>query len=154
MRLIARRSPLVIPPAPADPGPADTVPVPAATAFVDTISTNQRGDARYATLATNAGVRVLAGFKNIWRPLTELVDAGVTAPAIVAVAQDATSVLHNDTGNNTGVSGGANPTFGSVVDFANNMGANGSTEPAKRFHKYARFAREVKKPSGECGAVI
>jgi hypothetical protein len=73
--------PLVIPAAPADQGAAETVAVPSATAFVDTIATNQRGDARYAT-ATNAGVRVLSGFLSIWKPLTEIVDAGQTAPAV------------------------------------------------------------------------
>jgi len=215
--------PLVIPPAPADQGAAEVVPVPAATAFVDTIATNQRGDARYATLATNAGVRVLGGFLQIWKPLTEIVDAGVTAPAVdgfpavvaskwsgvpnegtpdgtilnaavhaaniayVATATasrtdaqalqaylddrrgkgysvtdglgpltaawrnaaqqtttitnipaDATSVLYNDGGNNTGVGGSANAAFGNVVDLVNLVGNNASTEPAKRFYKYAR----------------
>ena len=215
--------PLVIPAAPADQGAAEVVPLPSATAFVDTIATNQRGDARYATLATNAGVRVLGGFLDIWKPLTEIVDAGVTAPAvdgfpavvasawsgvpndgtpdgkvvnatvhqanidyvikattnrtaeqgvqaylddrrgkgysvtdgmgplanawrtaaqqttsITSVAADATTVLYNDSGNNTGVAGGANPSFGSVVDLVNLVGANASTEPAKRFYKYAR----------------
>ena len=38
--------------------------------------------ARYATLETNAGVRVLAGMLDIWIPLTQLVDAGQTAPAV------------------------------------------------------------------------
>jgi autotransporter-associated beta strand protein len=215
--------PLVMPAAPADQGAAEVVPVPAVTAFVDTIATNQRGDARYATLATNAGVRVLGGFLQIWKPLTEIVDAGVNAaavegfPAVVAskwtgvpndgtpdgsvlnaavhaanigyvvtatanrsdaqgvqaylddrrgkgysvteglgpltaawrnaaqqttsingVAADATSVLYNDTGNNTGVAGSANPAFGSVVELVNLVGNNASTEPAKRFYKYAR----------------
>lgn len=215
--------PLVIPPAPADQGAAEVVAIPAATAFVDTIATNQRGDARYATLATNAGVRVLGGFLQIWKPLTEIVDAGVTAPAvdgfpavvaskwtgvpndgtpdgtvlnaavhaanigyvvtatanrtaaqgvqaylddrrgkgysvteglgpltaawrnaaqqtttITGVPADATSVLYNDGGNNTGVGGSANPAFGSVVDLVNLVGNNASTEPAKRFYKYAR----------------
>lgn len=215
--------PPVIPPAPADQGAAEVVAVPAATAFVDTIATNQRGDARYATLATNAGVRVLGGFLQIWKPLTEIVDAGVTAPAvdgypavlaskwtgvpndgtpdgtvlnaavhaanigyvvtatanrtaeqgvqaylddrrgkgysvteglgpltaawrnaaqqtttITSVPADATSVLYNDGGNNTGVGGSANPAFGSVVDLVNLVGNNASTEPAKRFYKYAR----------------
>ena len=215
--------PLVIPAAPADQGAAEVVPLPSATAFVDTIATNQRGDARYATLATNAGVRVLGGFLDIWKPLTEIVDAGVSAPAvdgfpavvasawsgvpndgtpdgkvvnatvhqanidyvikattnrtaeqgvqaylddrrgkgysvtdgmgplanawrtaaqqttsITSVAADATTVLYNDSGNNTGVAGGANPSFGSVVDLVNLVGANASTEPAKRFYKYAR----------------
>ncbi|ELX13455.1 hypothetical protein Jab_1c20840 [Janthinobacterium sp. HH01] len=215
--------PLVIPAAPADQGTAEVAPLPSATAFVDTIATNQRGDARYATLATNAGVRILGGFLNVWKPLTEIVDAGVTAPAvdgfpavvastwtgepndgtpdgkvvnaavhqanidyvikatanrtaeqatqaylddrrgkgysvtdgmgpltsawrtaaqqatsINAVAADATSVLYNDSGNNTGVAGSANASFGSVVDLVNLVGGNASTEPAKRFYKYAR----------------
>jgi autotransporter-associated beta strand protein len=215
--------PLVIPAAPADQGAADVAAVPSAPAFVDNIATNQRGDARYATLATNAGVRVLGGFLAVWKPLTEIVDAGVTAPAvgsfpavtastwsgvpndgspdgtvlnaavhaanidyvvkattnrsaeqavqaylddrrgkgysvtdglgplaaawrtaaqqtttITAVPADATTVLYNDGGNNTGVGGSANATFGSVVDLVNLVGNNASTEPAKRFYKYAR----------------
>lgn len=215
--------PLVIPAAPADQGAAETVAVPSATAFVDTIATNQRGDARYATVATNAGVRVLSGFLSIWKPLTEIVDAGQTAPAvdgfpavvastwtgvpgdgtpdgtilnaavhqanidyvvkatsnrtaeqavqaylddrrgkgysvsdgmgpltaayraaaqqtttITEVATDATTKLYNDGGNNTGVGGSANASFGSVVDLVNLVGNNASTEPAKRFYKYAR----------------
>ncbi|HEY0589705.1 MAG TPA: phosphatase PAP2 family protein [Pseudoduganella sp.] len=215
--------PLAIPAAPADQGAAETVPLPAVTAFVDTSATNQRGDARYATLETNAGVRVLGGFLNVWKPLTEIVDAGVSAPAVGAfpavvpstwsgvpndgtpdgkvvnaavhqanidyvvkatanrtanqaelaylddrrgkgysvtdgmgpltnawrsaaqqvtsiteVASDATSKLYNDTGNNTGVGGSANAGFGSVVDLVNLVGNNASTEPAKRFYKYAR----------------
>lgn len=215
--------PLVIPAAPADQGAAEVVAVPGATAFVDTIATNQRGDARYATLATNAGVRILGGFLSIWKPLTEIVDAGQTAPAvdgfpavvastwtgvpgdgtpdgtvlnaavhqanidyvvkattnrsaqqavqaylddrrgkgysvsdgmgpltaawraaaqqttsITEVAADATTKLYNDSGNNTGVAGSANASFGSVVDLVNLVGNNASTEPAKRFYKYAR----------------
>lgn len=215
--------PLVIPAAPADQGAAEIVAVPSATAFVDTIATNQRGDARYATLDTNAGVRILGGFLNVWQPLTQIVDAGVTAPAngnfpavvastwtgvpgdgtpdgtvvnaavhqanidyvakattnrtadqavqaylddrrgkgysitdgmgpltsawrtaaqqtttITSVAADATTVLYNDGGNNTGVGSTANASFGSVVDLVNLVGNNASTEPAKRFYKYAR----------------
>jgi len=214
---------LVVPAAPADQGAPDTAPVPSVTAFVDTAATNQRGDARYATVETNAGVRVLAGFLDIWKPLTALVDAGSPAPAsgsfpavaastwtgvpndgtpdgtivnqavhaaniqyvidattkrtpeqavsaylddrrakgysvsdalgpltdawrtaaqqtttITAVAADATTVLYNDTGTNTGVAGSANASFGNVVALVNAMGNNGSTEPAKRFYKYAR----------------
>lgn len=216
-------APLAIPAPPADQGAPDSVPVPNVVAFVDTAASNQRGDARYATLATNAGVRVLAGFKEIWQPLTEVVDAGVTAPAvegfpavttsawsgvpndgtpdgtvrnpaihkanidyvvratinrtpaqalaaymddrrgkgysmteglgpltaawreaarqttsITGIAADATTVAYNDSGNNRGVGGSANPAFGTVVDLVSAMGNNGSTEPAKRFYKYAR----------------
>ncbi len=215
--------PLVIPSAPADQGAAEVVAVPSATAFVDTIATNQRGDARYATLDTNAAVRILGGFLNVWKPLTQIVDAGVTAPAngnfpavvtstwtgvpgdgtpdgtvvnaavhqanidyvvkattnrtadqavqaylddrrgkgysvsdgmgpltnayrtaaqqtttITSVADNATTTLYNDGGNNTGVGSASNATFGNVVDLVNLMGNNASTEPAKRFYKYAR----------------
>jgi autotransporter-associated beta strand protein len=215
--------PLAIPAAPADQGAAEVVPLPTVTAFVDTSATNQRGDARYATLATNAGVRILGGFLDVWKPLTEIVDAGVSAPAvdgfpavvpstwsgvpndgtpdgkivnaavhqanidyvvkatanrtadqavlaylddrrgkgysvtdgmgplatawrtaaqqvtsITTVASDATSKLYNDSGNNTGVAGSANVSFGSVVDLVNLVGNNASTEPSKRFYKYAR----------------
>jgi autotransporter-associated beta strand protein len=214
---------LAIPAAPADQGAPDTAPVPSALAFVDTAATNQRGDARYATLATNAGVRVLGGMLDIWKPLTEIVDAGVTAPAvdgfpavvastwtglpndgtqggtivnaavhnanidyvvkattnrtaeqtlqaylddrrnkgysvtegmgpltsawrtatrqtttITDIPADATTVKYDDGGNNNGVGGDANADFGKVVDLINSMGNNGSTEPAKRFYKYAR----------------
>ncbi|HEY9067254.1 MAG TPA: autotransporter-associated beta strand repeat-containing protein [Burkholderiaceae bacterium] len=207
-------------------GYSDSAPVADETAvlpYVDYAYTNQRGDARYATLQTNAGVRVVAGFLDIWKPGTLLVDAGVTAAAngsfpavtastwtgipgdatdgtvlnaavhnaniqyvvdktaqrtsaqelaaylddrrgkgysvtdglgplttawrsaaqqttsITAIAADATTVLYSDTGNNTGVgSASGNTSFGSVVDFVNNIGQNASTEPAKRFYKYAR----------------
>lgn len=214
---------LVVPGAPADQGAADSAAVPAVAAFVDNIASNQRGDARYATVATNAGVRVLSGMLDIWKPLTEIVDAGVTAPAvagfpavatsawsgvpndgspggtivnaavhnaniqyvidattkrsdaqatmaylddrrgkgysvtegmgpltdawrgaarqttsITGVPADATRVKYDDSGNNNGVGGSANAEFGKVVDLVNAMGGNGSTEPAKRFYKYAR----------------
>ncbi|WQE13658.1 phosphatase PAP2 family protein [Trinickia caryophylli] len=172
---------------------------------------------------TNAGVRVLAGFRTLWQPLTDIVDAGVSAPAvdgfpavvastwtgvptdgtpngtalnptvlnanvqyvvdattartaaqaeaayyddrrgkgysvtdgmgpltdtwrtatqqttsITSIPANATSTLYNDTGNNTGVGSSTNATFGKVVDFINAMGTNASTEPSKRFYKYAR----------------
>ncbi|SFF04041.1 hypothetical protein SAMN04489711_110148 [Paracidovorax wautersii] len=69
------------PVAPAGVGFAESAPVPSVTAFVDAAATNQRGDARYATVDTNAGVRVLSGFLDLWEPSTRLVDAGQTAPA-------------------------------------------------------------------------
>ena len=215
-------------PAPAAPkgvGFEDTAPVAnVATVppFVDNIATNQRGDARYATLSTNAGVRVLSSFLDVWKPSSLIVDAGVTAPAngnfpavtpstwtgiprdatdgtalnqavldaniqyvvnltrartteqtliaylddrrgkaysvtdalgpltnawrtaaqqvttINDIPADATTVLYDDKGNNIGVGGTANPTFGTVIDFLGTMGNNASTEPAKRFYKYAR----------------
>ncbi len=212
-----------IPPGPpAGLGYADSAPVPDVPAYVDTATTNQRGDARYATVQTNAGVRVLSGFLDIWEPRKRLVDAGVNAdardgfPAIVAsdwsglpgdvtdgtvkhpavhrenidfvarvtasvtpeqalraylddrrgknysvtdglgpltdawrsaarqtstiheIAPDAMSVRHDDKGNNTGVSGDANPAFGRAIAFVQSMGADASSEPGKRFFKYAR----------------
>ena len=219
-------SSLTVPSAPADQGFSDSAAVADESVtlpYVDYAYTNQRGDARYATKDTNAGVRVVAGFLDLWRPSTLLVDAGVTAAAngsfpaitpstwtgipgdatdgtvlnvavlntniqyvvdatanrspaqelaaylddrrgkgysvtdglgplaaawraaaqqtttITAIAADATSVLYSDTGNNTGIGSAAGNTgFGSVVDFVNNTGQNASTEPAKRFYKYAR----------------
>jgi autotransporter-associated beta strand protein len=213
-----------IPAPPPTPNFVDSAAIPDVPAFVDNIATNQRGDARYATLGTNAGVRVVSRFLDIWQPLTEIVDAGVSAPAngsfpavvqstwtglpndgtpggavlnstvhaaniqfvvnettsrtqaqadaayyddrrgkgysvtdgmgpltsawraaaqqttsITTIPADATTVLYNDSGNNAGVgSSGGNSGFGQVVDLLNAMGANASTEPTKRFYKYAR----------------
>ncbi|KGC07054.1 MULTISPECIES: phosphatase PAP2 family protein [Burkholderia] len=213
-----------VPAPPAAPGFVDSAPIPSAPAFVDNVATNQRGDARYATLSTNAAVRVLSRFLDLWQPSTMLVDAGVSAPAngafpavspstcsglpnsgvpcgtilndavlsanvqyvidattartpqqadaayyddrrgkgysvtdgmgpltaawrtaaqqttsITSVPADATTVLYNDAGNNVGVgSSGGNAGFGKVVDLLNEMGNNASTEPSKRFFKYAR----------------
>ncbi|APR38868.1 acid phosphatase [Paraburkholderia sp. SOS3] len=211
------------PPAPPDPSFVDSAPIPDVPAFVDNIATNQRGDARFATVATNAGVRLVSRFLDLWMPLTPIVDAGVSAPAvgsfpaivpstwtglpndgtpggtilnaavlaqniqfasdettnrtqaqadaayfddrrgkgfsvtdgmgpltdawraaaqqttsITSIPANATTVLFNDTGNNIGVGGSANSTFGHVVDLLSAMGNNASTEPAKRFYKYAR----------------
>ncbi len=191
--------------------------------YVDYAHTNQRGDARYATLETNAGVRVLQGFLTLWTPRSPFVDAGQTAPAvdgfpavvasdwtgipmdatdgtilnasvlnrnvqyvaditasvtaeqatqaylddrrgkgysvtdglgpltnawrtlagqtttILSVPADATTVKYDDKGNNLGVGlSGGNTAFGAVVDFVGAMSNNGSTEPAKRYFKYAR----------------
>ena len=50
-------------------------------AYVDTGVTNQRGDACTSTLETNAGVRVLAGFLDLWTPRSLLVDADQDAAA-------------------------------------------------------------------------
>lgn len=192
-------------------------------AVVDQWATNQRNDARYATVSTNAGVRVLDGFLQVWKPLTERVDAGVTAdardgfPAITPsmwsgipntpydgsklnvaalehniqysesrtklrtadeavraylddrrgknysvtsgmgaltdpwrtltgqtttindVPNDATTVKYDDKGSNNGLTTAqGNQQFGQVVEFISAMGVDSSTEPAKRFYKYAR----------------
>lgn len=216
---------LVIPDAPKGSGVTDSAPVADESKvlpYVDFAYTNQRGDARYATLQTNAGVRVVAGFLQLWQPRSLLVDAGSPAaangsfPAVTAsdwtgvpgdatdgkvlnttihnaniqyvvdatkvrtpeqelaaylddrrnkgysisdgmgpltqawrssaqqtttitdIAADATSVRYDDKGNDIGVGSSTNTSFGLAVDFVNNIGENGSTEPAKRFFKYAR----------------
>ena len=213
----------VVPAPPADPGIVDSASIPPVPAFVDNAASNQRNDAHFATLDTNAGVRVVARFLDLWQPSTMIVDAGATAPAvdgfpavvastcsgivnsgtpcgtvlnaavlgqntqfvvnetvsrtqaqadaayfddrrnkgysvtdglgpltsawlgltqqtttITSVPANATTTLYNGAGNNTGVGSPNNTAFGTVVDFVNAMSANGSTEPAKRFYKYAR----------------
>lgn len=224
---VAADAPLVVPDAPKGLGLADSAPVPdeaTVKPFVDNVLSNQRGDARYATLDTNAGVRVAAGFLDVWTPSTLIVDAGQTAPAvdgfpavlksswtgipgdstdgkiknqavhdaniayvvnltthrsadqelaaylddrrqkaysisdgmgpltdawraaaqqtttITSIAADASSKKYDDGGNNAGEPDAAkNPDFSKVVSFVGGMGgAAGSTEPAKRFYKYAR----------------
>lgn len=215
----------VLPDAPKGLGAAETAPVQDETKvlpFVDFAFTNQRGDARYATLETNAGVRVVGGMLALWQPSSSIVDAGVTAPAngnfpavtaspwtgipgdatdgkvlntavhnaniqyvidattkrteaqslaaylddrrgkgvsisdglgpltaawrtasgmsttITGVPADATTVLYNDGGSDIGTGSATNATLGKAVDFVGNVGENASTEPAKRFYKYAR----------------
>jgi autotransporter-associated beta strand protein len=215
---------ITVPAVPKGLGYIDTAPVLSTVpAVVDQWATNQRGDARYATVSTNAGVRVLDGFLKVWKPTTELVDAGVTAeardgfPAITAslwnglpysendgtklntealehniqysenrtkvrteaeavraylddrrgknysvtsgmgaltdpwrnltgqttsindVPLDATTVKYDDKGSNNGLTTAqGNEQFGKVVEFVSAMGVDSSTEPAKRFYKYAR----------------
>ena len=94
--------PLVIPAAPKGLGTTDSAAVQDETQvppFIDNIASDQRGDARYATLQTNAGVRVVSGFLDIWQPSTLLVDAGASAPArdgFAAVAASSWSGLPGD----------------------------------------------------------
>ncbi|WP_288416589.1 phosphatase PAP2 family protein [uncultured Acinetobacter sp.] len=213
-------------------GYEDTAPVSSnLNAVVDSWATNQRGDARYATVETNAGVRVLSGYLDVWTPSSLLVDAGVSAEArdgfpavkasnwtgipgdstdgtkknaevlnyninysvqtthnrsaedavraylddrrgksysvttglgaltdpwrkltgqtttINAVPADAQQVKYDDQGNNSGLTTAqGNLDFGQVVEFIQAMGTNASTEPVKRFYKYARpyrWSRDV-----------
>lgn len=86
-----------IPSAPTGLGYAETADAPTGVAaYVDTGSTNVRGDACHATLDTNAGVRVLKGFLDFWSPLavngTVYVDAGSPATASGSCAAVATSL--------------------------------------------------------------
>lgn len=219
---VGATEPVAIPAAPAGLGYADTAAAANVPAFVDNAHTNQRDNPCMVTVATNAGVRVLSGFLDVWTPSTQLVDAGVTLAAangcaavtpsawsgvpgtspdgvvknaiahteniafsarttaqrtaeqaiaayyddrrgknysvtdgmgpltdswrklaqqttsINDIPADASSKVYNDSGNNTGVSGSANAEFGEVISFVQSMGVNASTEPGKRFYKYAR----------------
>lgn len=72
-------------------------------------------------------------------PLTSTWRAGArqtTTIASVDATQPVTPAV-NDGGNNLGVGGAANADLGLAVDFIGNLAA-GSTEPPKRFYKYAR----------------
>lgn len=57
---------------------------------------------------------------------------------ITEMASDATTVKYDDAGNNRGVGSSSNADMGLAVDFINAMSSDGSTEPAKRYYKYAR----------------
>ena len=211
-----------LPAEPAGLGSTDTAPLPSTVAYVDTGTSNQRNNPCQVTLETNAGVRVLQGFLDVWTPSSPKVDAGVTlaaangCPAVSpspwsGIPGDATdgsvknAAVHaaninyvkaatqartpaqalaaylddrrakgysvsdgmgpltsawragagqtstiaavdanqpvtpavNDAGNNLGVGSAGNAKLGLAVDFIANI-ADGSTEPAKRFYKYAR----------------
>jgi autotransporter-associated beta strand protein len=97
--------------------------------------TSDQATAAYLDDRRNKGYSVTDGMgplTSVWRA------AAQQTTSITGVAADATTVLYSDTGNNLGVgSSVGNTTFGTVVDFLNSP-ANGSTEPAKRFYKYAR----------------
>lgn len=211
-----------LPAEPAGLGIADSAPVPSTVAYVDTGASNQRNNPCLVALETNAGVRVLQGFLEVWTPSSPKVDAGVAlaaangCPAVTAsswsgLPGDATdgsvrnAAVHaaninyvktvtqartpaqalaaylddrrgkgysvsdgmgpltslwragtgqtttiatvdanqpvtpavNDGGNNLGAGSATNSKLGLAVDFIGNI-ADGSTEPAKRFYKYAR----------------
>lgn len=211
-----------LPAEPAGLGSADTAPIPSTVAYVDTGSTNQRNNPCLVSRETNAGVRVLQGFLDVWTPSSLQVDAGVTLPAAngclavapspwtgvpgdatdgsiknasvhaanIAYVKSATQArtaaqalaaymddrrakgysvsdgmgpltsvwrtgtgqtstiqavdanlpvtpVVNEAGNNLGVGSATNTQLGLAVDFIDKI-ADGSTEPAKRFYKYAR----------------
>lgn len=68
-----------------------------------------------------------------WRTLTGQSTSINTVPA------DAQTKKYDDSGKNTGLTTAeGNANFGHVVEFVQAMGTNASTEPAKRFYKYAR----------------
>ena len=59
------------PAAPADPAFVENVPAPVLAAFIDNAATNQQSQ---TTVDVNAGVRVLAPFLDVWRPVTQTID--------------------------------------------------------------------------------
>ncbi|KFC62442.1 Serine protease [Devosia sp. LC5] len=77
-------------------------------------------------------------------PLADAWRAGAWQSSTIAyVAADATSVKYDDNGNNRGVGSvvdgeKANTDLGLAVDLIKAASADGSTEPAKRYFKYAR----------------
>ncbi|MCM2292214.1 phosphatase PAP2 family protein [Allorhizobium sp. BGMRC 0089] len=214
---------LKLPQEPSGIGHADQAPAPQGVpAYVDTGATNQRGDACHATVQTNAGVRVLSGFLDLWTPRTPFVDADQDAPAkdgcpavkktdwdgipgsatdgvkkhpdlhrrniaysikvtheqtperdlaaylddrrgknvsitnglgpladawrkgahqtttITSMPADAVTVKYDDKGNNRGEGSKTNADLGKAVDLIEAGSDDGSTEPAKRYYKFAR----------------
>ncbi|MBB4276824.1 acid phosphatase [Rhizobium mongolense] len=80
-------------------------------------------------------------------PLTDAWKAGSKqTTTITEVAADATTVKYDDKGNNRGLGSkadektkmAANPDLGLAVDLINAASGDGSTEPTKRYFKYAR----------------
>ncbi|WP_064695498.1 acid phosphatase [Rhizobium aegyptiacum] len=80
-------------------------------------------------------------------PLTDAWKAGSKqTTTITEVAADAATVKYDDKGNNRGAGSkpdtenktDANPDMGLAIDFINAASGDGSTEPAKRYFKYAR----------------
>lgn len=57
---------------------------------------------------------------------------------ITSMPADATTVKYDDKGNNRGVGAKDNADLGKAVDLIEAGSADGSTEPAKRYYKYAR----------------
>ncbi|KAJ3130789.1 hypothetical protein HK100_007479 [Physocladia obscura] len=98
-----------LPAAPTGLGFVDTAPTPTVLPFVDYAYTNVRNDACHVNVSTNAGVRLLVKYLDIWTPSTEIVDAGVTLPADGSCPAVVAS-------NWTGIPG--DPTDGHVVNQA------------------------------------
>ncbi|HBF29516.1 phosphatase PAP2 family protein [Rhizobium sp.] len=57
---------------------------------------------------------------------------------ITGMPADATTVKYDDKGNNRGIGAKDNPDLGKAVDLIEAGSADGSTEPAKRYYKFAR----------------
>ncbi len=141
---VVETAPVVVPAAPAGLGYADSAPLPDVPAFVDDAHTNQRDNTCMVGVATNAGVRVLSALLDIWTPGTQIVDAGVklaAANGCPAATLHSRGCEHPGPQRRRQQHRAANPGFGQVAAFVQSMGNNASTEPGKRFYKYARPRR-------------
>jgi autotransporter-associated beta strand protein len=80
---------LTVPAAPADPSTVDSAAVNTSVpAYVDTYYTNLADNSCYATESTNAAVRALKGFLDLWTPITPYVDADTYTGSALAAATD------------------------------------------------------------------
>ena len=72
----ATTSSTAVPAAPADPGTVDSAPVNTSVpAYVDTYYTNLADNSCYDAVSTNAAIRAVKGFLDVWTPVTSYVDA-------------------------------------------------------------------------------
>lgn len=79
-------------------------------------------------------------------PLTDAWRKGAQqTTTITDMPADATTVKYEDKGNNRGVGAKDNPDLGKAVDLIEAGSADGSTEPAKRYYKFARPYRQSDK---------
>jgi hypothetical protein len=80
-----------VPSAPVDPSSVDSAPVNTSVlAYVDTYNTNLADNACYDTVNTNAAIRELKGFLDLWTPVTAYVDADTYGGSGLASSTDTT----------------------------------------------------------------
>ena len=121
----------VVPAAPAGLGFVEAADAPSGVlAYVDTGETNQRNNPCQVTLETNAGVRVLKGFLDLWEPLTRKVDAGVT----LAAANGCDAVVASSWSGVPGTAPDGTVTLAAVhnanIDYVKQVTASRTTEQA------------------------
>jgi autotransporter-associated beta strand protein len=101
-----------VPAAPADPTTVDSAPVNTSVpAYVDTYYTNLADNSCYDTVSTNAAIRALKGFLDLWTPVTSYVDADTYSGTGLAASTDpdtgvACASIPVSTWNGTASSGG------------------------------------------------
>ncbi|KAJ1548439.1 hypothetical protein HK405_003182, partial [Cladochytrium tenue] len=98
--------------------------------------TAEQALAAYLDDRRNKGYSITDGMgplTSLWRTLSGSNTSITTMPA------DAVNKSYSDSGTDIGLTTAqGNTLFGAAVDFINQVGGNASTEPAKRFYKYAR----------------